>query len=76
MVALQIRDVPEQVRDLLAARARAQGQSLQSYLLAVVEREAGFVRNLELLDELDAWSADSSEATLEDVLAVLDEARR
>lgn len=32
MVAVTIRDVPEQVRDELAARAAREGQSLQEYL--------------------------------------------
>lgn len=32
MVAVTIRDVPEGVRDELAARAARQGQSLQEYL--------------------------------------------
>ncbi|GAA4856580.1 FitA-like ribbon-helix-helix domain-containing protein [Saccharopolyspora cebuensis] len=40
MVALQIRDVPEEVRDTLVDRARARGQSLQAYLLSLVEAEA------------------------------------
>ena len=44
-VALQIRDVPEKVRDVIAARAAQQGQSMQAYLLRVVEREARLARN-------------------------------
>lgn len=44
-VSLQIRNVPEDVRDLLAERARKQGKSVQAYLLEVVEREARFHRN-------------------------------
>ena len=40
MVALQIRDVSGPVRDRLATAARAQGLSLQAYLLGVLEREA------------------------------------
>jgi antitoxin FitA len=51
MVALQIRDVSEQVRDLLAREARARGQSLQAFLLEIIEREAGYVRNVELLNQ-------------------------
>jgi plasmid stability protein len=42
MVAVTIRDVPEQVRDELAARAAREGQSLQEYLrfllVSVAER--------------------------------------
>ena len=39
-VALQIRDVPDDVRDLLAAQAASRGQSMQAYLREVVIREA------------------------------------
>jgi len=39
-VALQIRDVPDDIRDLLAEQARTRGQSMQAYLLALVTREA------------------------------------
>ena len=37
---LQIRDVPEQTRRELKARAAARGQSLNAYLLDLVNREA------------------------------------
>ncbi|MEQ4209533.1 hypothetical protein [Actinopolymorpha sp. B9G3] len=40
MVALQIRDVPEEVRDVLATQAKIRGQSLQAYLLEMVTMEA------------------------------------
>ncbi|MBA8848458.1 hypothetical protein [Microcella alkalica] len=45
MVALQIRDVPDSVRDLLAEEARRRGTSLQGYLLEVLEREAADASN-------------------------------
>ena len=50
MVALQIRDVPEEVRDALAAQAKARGQSLQTYLLELVETQARRLRNTAALD--------------------------
>ena len=50
MVALQIRDVPEKVRLTLAERARARGQSLQAFLLSLVEAEARRCANLAMLD--------------------------
>jgi hypothetical protein len=50
MVALQIRDVSEEVRDALAAQAKARGQSLQSYLLELVEMQARRLRNTAVLD--------------------------
>lgn len=49
MVAIQIRDVPDDVRDALAAQAEASGQSLQRYLLGIVSRQARRSRNAELL---------------------------
>lgn len=48
-VALQIRDVPEDVRDVLAEQARQRGQSLQMYLLALLKTEARRSRNADLL---------------------------
>jgi antitoxin FitA len=50
MVALQIRDVPDEVRDALVAQARARGQSLQAYLLEMVETQARRIRNTAILD--------------------------
>jgi hypothetical protein len=49
MVALQIRDVPEDLRDRLAELARQRGQSLQAYLLDVVSDEARRQDNLVIL---------------------------
>jgi plasmid stability protein len=39
-VALQIRDVPEEVRDAIAKRAAEEGQSMQAYLLNLVSEDA------------------------------------
>jgi plasmid stability protein len=63
MVALQIRDVPEEVRDALAGRARARGQSLQAFLLALVQEEARRSRNLALLDRFTGRT-DGSKLTI------------
>lgn len=49
MVALQIRDVPEDVRDVLAEQAAQRGQSLQAFLLSLVETEARRSRNGDVL---------------------------
>ena len=49
MVALQIRDVPDDVNAALKARAAAAGQSLQAYLLALVQREAARGDNAAIL---------------------------
>jgi plasmid stability protein len=40
-VQINIRDVPERVRDELAARAALQGKSMQEFLRAELERLAG-----------------------------------
>jgi hypothetical protein len=49
MVSIQVRDVPEQVRDTLAEVARSRGQSMQAYLLALLEEDARRARNVMLL---------------------------
>ncbi|MBO0855110.1 MAG: hypothetical protein J2P18_15260 [Nocardia sp.] len=51
-VAIQIKDVPEEVRDAIAARAAARGQSTQVYLRGLLEREFQAERNRHLLESL------------------------
>lgn len=51
-VALQIKDVREEVRDAIAARAAAIGQSMQAYLREILEREFRAERNKQLFDNL------------------------
>lgn len=50
-VALQIRDVPDEVRDALAQRAAELGQSMQAFLLDVMAREARLTRNAQAFKE-------------------------
>jgi antitoxin FitA len=52
MVSIQVRDVPEQVRDTLAEAARARGQSMQAYLLSLLEEDARRARNVMLLRQV------------------------
>lgn len=52
-VVLTIRDVPDEVRDLLAHEARERGQSLQSFLLYVLRRQADYGLNRQILVEID-----------------------
>lgn len=52
MVSIQVRDVPEQVRDTLAEVARSRGQSMQVYLLALLEEDARSARNVMLLRQV------------------------
>jgi len=74
MVALQIRDVPDDVRQALADRAADRGQSLQSYLLSLVTDEARRSTNLALLKRFDGRS-DGSQLTTAQVTEALDRAR-
>ena len=74
MVALQIRGVPDDVRDALAERARARGQSLQAFLLSLVEDEARRSVNLTLLDRF-AGRDDGSRLSSAEVIDALHSAR-
>lgn len=74
MVALQIRDVPDDVRQALAECARARGQSLQAFLLSMVQEEARRSANLALLDRF-AGRDDGSRLPAEEATAALDQAR-
>ena len=47
---LQIRDVPEETRRALKARAAARGESLNAYLLQLIEREVARPTVREVLD--------------------------
>ena len=47
-IQITVRDVPEKVRDELAARAALQGKSMQEYLRAELERLAA-------RPSVDAW---------------------
>jgi antitoxin FitA len=68
-VALQIRDVPEDVRDVLAEMARMRGQSLQAYLLQVIKTEARKSQNASMLARFegrdDGYAASPAEAATE-----------
>jgi antitoxin FitA len=76
-VQITIRDVPEKVRDELAARAAAQGRSMQEFLRAALERLAS-------RPTVDAWlqqvrrrkRATQSRITSEQILKNRDADRR
>ncbi len=74
MVALQIRDVPEEVREALAERARARGQSMQAFLLSVVKDEARRSRNISLLNRFAART-DGSRLPIREATDALSRAR-
>ena len=76
-IQITIRDVPEKVRDELAARAALQGKSMQEYLLAELRRLAG-------KPSVEAWlervrkrkRASQSRVSTETILRALHEGRR
>jgi hypothetical protein len=76
-VVLTIRDVPEEVRDLLSQDARERGQSLQAYLLSTLRRQADFSRNRHMLAEIEAdlQASGGAGADAPDAADLLDEAR-
>ena len=74
MVALQIRDVPDDVRDTLAELARVRGQSLQAFLLSIVLNEARRSANAALLERFSERS-DGSRLEPAEIVTALDEAR-
>ncbi len=74
MVALQIRDVPEDIRQTLAEQAATRGQSLQAFLLALVTDEARRSANLAVLGRFGARQ-DGSRLSTAQVTKALDQAR-
>lgn len=69
MVALQIRNVPEDLRDALVREADRRGQSLQGYLLGVLGDEARRARNPAILASIAARGGGApSDVSASDVL--------
>ncbi|GEL16514.1 FitA-like ribbon-helix-helix domain-containing protein [Pseudonocardia asaccharolytica] len=50
---ITIRDVPDDVKDVLAREARSAGQSLQAFLLGVLKQQAAFGRNRQIIAEIE-----------------------
>jgi len=73
-VSLTIRDLPEATRDMLRRRAEARRQSLNSYIVDLLEREAGLPTMSEWADmvETRARLAGSSDAAVEAVRELRD----
>jgi hypothetical protein len=74
MVALQIRDVPDDVRQTLAEQASRRGQSLQSFLLTLVTDEARRSANVAILTRF-ADRNDGSALSSVDMTHMIDQAR-
>ena len=54
-VKITIRNIPEEVRDVLAARAAERRQSMQAYLRGELERLASRPSSAEWVRELREW---------------------
>lgn len=68
---LQIRGVPESARRVLKSRAASRGQSLNAYMLEVIEREAARPTVAEVLER----AARRAERATGSALEVVDAAR-
>lgn len=76
MVMIQIRDVPESVRDDLARKAAAAGQSMQAYLLGELSKLAERPSMAEIVRRAQARAkATGSTVTMDDAVAVVRAAR-
>ena len=64
---LQIRNVPEEARRALKARAAARGESLNTYLLGLIERDIARPTVAEVLDRA-ARRADRATASAVEVI--------
>ena len=64
---LQIRNVPDDVRRALKARAAARGESLNSYLLELIAREVARPTVAEVLERA-ASRAERSQASAVDII--------
>jgi antitoxin FitA len=73
-VSLTIRDLPEATRDMLRQRAEASRQSLNSYIVDLLEREAGLPTMREWADMVESRArlTGSSDAAVEAVRELRD----
>ena len=76
-VSMTVRDVPDEVRDVLAARAARAGQSLQEYVRGELNALAARPSPDELWDRIDARvRATGTRMTAEEILEARDADRR
>lgn len=54
MVNIQVRDVPEDLRNTLATAAKERGQSMQAYLMTLLEEAGRRTRSVAMLRRLDS----------------------
>lgn len=74
MPAVQIKDVPEDVHEILHKRARAAGPSLQEYLRSTLIAHARQPTLQEIFDEIE-HDPSASSAPLQETTALVREAR-
>lgn len=76
-IQITIRDVPERVRDELAARAASQGQSMQEFLRAELERIASRPSVKTWMEQVRRRKrATQTRVTADEILACRDAGRR
>mgnify|MGYP000473883680 FL=1 len=75
MVNITIRDVPPEVRDVLAARAKRRGQSAQEFLKATLVDIAAKRDKEEVLASIDARRATQSKVDVMSLLGRDDDGR-
>lgn len=76
-VQITIRNVPETIRNEIASRAAAEGQSMQQFLLAVLERTVAFPCQKKLMERIrERVRASGSRITTADILEARDEERQ
>lgn len=73
-VSLYIRDMPEELRDRVRERAAANRQSINSFLLDLIEREMQLPTLDEWLDGLDGLPK-IPDVTTDEIVEVIREAR-
>ena len=74
---MTVRDIPDDVRNELAARAARKGQSLQEYMRGVIIDFAWRPNNEDVLAQVREHAASVRQAiTVDDILAARDEGRR
>ncbi|WP_017936019.1 FitA-like ribbon-helix-helix domain-containing protein [Nocardioides sp. Iso805N] len=59
MATIQIKHVPDTTHAVLSRRAAAAGQSLQQYLLGLLDEQASHPTTDELMDQVDATARSS-----------------
>jgi len=76
-IAITVRDVPERVRDELAARARRSGRSLQEYLRAMLVDASEQEDVLDVMSRIRARkAATGTHVRVEEILEHLEAERR